>query len=151
MNTKALWSVAVLSTVAAFFSACGDGDSTKIKICNAKQVTCLSDQGGQVCSADGTVNLPFQCGEGQRCCDPKVKDADCGEDVKAATCVGVCTPGDTQCGSKGVSLRCSDDGRSWVPTDCPVGTGCDADDKSDTYGTCVNSDDPDNVVVVCTG
>ena len=151
MNTKALWSVALVGTVAAFFTACGDGDSTKIKICNAKQLTCLSDTGGQICSADGTQNLAFQCGEGQRCCDPKVKDADCGEGVTKATCVGNCTPGATQCGSKGVALRCSDDGRQLVPTDCPVGTGCDSDDKSDTYGTCVNSDDPENVVVVCEG
>jgi hypothetical protein len=151
MNTKALWSVTLVGTVAAFFSACGDGDSTKIKICNAKQLTCLSDTGGQICSADGTQNLAFQCGEGQRCCDPKVKDADCGEGVSKATCVGDCTPGATQCGSKGVALRCADDGRQWVPTDCPVGTGCDSDEKSDTYGTCVNSDDPENVVVICEG
>lgn len=151
MNTKALWSITILGTVAAFFSACGDGDSTKIKICNAKQVTCLTGDAGQVCSADGTVNLPFQCGEGQHCCDPSVKGSNCGEDVTKATCVGDCKPGATECGSKGVALRCSDDGTRWVPTDCPVGTGCDSDDKSDTYGTCINSDDPANVVVVCEG
>jgi hypothetical protein len=151
MNTKALWSVTILGTVAAFFSACGDGDSTKIKICNAKQLTCLSDTSAQICSADGTTNLPFTCGEGQHCCDPHVKGSTCGEDVTKASCVGDCKPGATQCGSKGVALRCADDGRHWVATDCPVGTGCDSEKDSDTYGTCINSDDPENVVVVCEG
>jgi len=148
MNSKALWSAGILASAAALFSACGDGDSTKIKVCNAKQVTCLNEQGGQVCSADATVNLPFSCAEGTHCCDPKAKGADCGEDVTAASCVGDCTPGATQCGSTGVSLRCSEDGRRWVATDCPVGTGCDdGSPASDTYGTCVHSDDTPSVVV----
>ncbi len=148
MNTKALWSAAILGTVAAFFSACGDGDSTKIKICNAKQITCLTAQGGEICSADGTASLPFDCGSGQHCCDPRVKGSECGDDVAAASCVGDCTPGTYECGSIGVSLRCSDDGRRWIPTDCPVGTGCDNDASNrDTYGTCVHNDETESVIV----
>src|SRR5689334_5167351 len=100
MNTKALWSVAVLGTVTALFAGCGDGDSTKIKICNAKQTVCLNDRDAEVCNADGTVRLPFSCGDGQRCCDPK-KDDDCkdanGDLVEKTSCVGACEPGTSEC------------------------------------------------------
>src|SRR6185436_4990916 len=41
MNTKALSSVAILGMVASLFVGCGDGDSTKIKICSPRAVKCL--------------------------------------------------------------------------------------------------------------
>jgi hypothetical protein len=151
MNTKALWSVAVLGTVTAFFSGCGDGDSTKIKICNVREVTCLDDRVGEICNADGTRALAFECGDGQRCCDPKKED-DCqdssGEDIEKASCVGDCTPGATDCGSKAVSLVCNANGKGWSSIPCAAGTGCDSDADSDTFGTCIRSDEN---IVVCEG
>lgn len=155
MNSKALYGAVLLGTVASLFVACGDGDSTKIVICNNKQVTCLNAQGGEVCSADGTLKLPFDCGLGETCCDPNANPDGCtdyssGEgggnatELTRAGCVGACQPNTTECASSRVSRVCSEDGRAWIPIACPAGTGCD-----DATGTCTRSENPDDTVTVC--
>lgn len=154
MNSKALYGAVLLGTVASLFVACGDGDSTKIVICNNKQVTCLNAQGGEVCSADGTLKLSFSCAVGETCCDPNA-GGDCvdheggaaGEnstELTRAGCVGSCDPGTTECATSKVSRICSQDGRSWVPVACPAGTGCDPQ-----TGECTRSENPDDTVTVC--
>jgi hypothetical protein len=116
--------------VAALFVGCGDGDSTKIKICTAKKTTCLTNGSGTVCSTDGTTQLPFVCGEGEVC----------GTDEEGTTgCAASCEPGATECASETVSRVCSNSGTSWVNVACDPGTGCDNDEDSDTFGTCVRS------------
>jgi len=151
MNSKALYGAVLLGTAASLFVACGDGDSTKILVCNAKQVTCLNSQGGEVCSADGTLKLPFSCGAGETCCDPRQSDCDdvgggAGQTSSpgGGVCVGSCVPGTHECSSNEVSRVCSEDGRSWVVIACAPGTGCDP-----ATGTCERTDEPDDTVTVC--
>ena len=145
MNSRALTSVAILGMVASLFVGCGDGDSTKLKICSPRAVQCLTDKGGLVCASDGTVKYPFSCDDGQIC----------GTDEEGKTgCVGGCEPGETECASEAISRVCSDDGKTWIPVACEPGTGCDGNAETDEgepnpdYGTCVRSDDP--TVTVCT-
>jgi hypothetical protein len=152
MNSKSFYGAVLLGIVASIFVACGDGDSTRILICTQRQVTCLNDRGGEVCSADGTLKLPFSCGVGEKCCNPS-RDEDCrdyeagegGENSSVpdqAGCVSGCVPGTRECSSDEVARVCAEDGRAWIPVACPAGTGC-------VDGECTRTNEPDDTVTVC--
>jgi hypothetical protein len=151
------------SFVAVILAACGNRgtlDNSAVWLCKPGAATCLSEQVGQICNAQGQW-ATFQCPGTKPCQDGACQTSDercseaerecltdsvgqicsrdrswiafaCGADevCRDGDCQSSCTPETHECLSTTLQRICRSDGSGWDTNECPSGVCRDGDCQS---------------------